>query len=117
VRAGLDGLAQPARRGAMLTAALLEPVVAALRREAGLPEPAHAPLLHCERELAMALHGGVMFLAVRKHVYRMPLPDDLDDLVALQVRLWLPGALEEIRRLHSEANSAAVLQLAPKAHV
>ena len=56
-----------------------------------------------ERELDMALHGGIMFLAVRKFVYGMPMPDDLSDLVALQVRTFLPGAILEMQRLHGDA--------------
>jgi AcrR family transcriptional regulator len=112
VRAGLDGLGQPARRGAMLTATILEPVIDAVRVEAGLPCLAERPLLHGEREVAMALHGGLMFLAIRKHVYRMPMPDDLSDLIHLQVRLWLPGAIAELIRLHSSRDEPR--QLAPK---
>jgi AcrR family transcriptional regulator len=112
IRAGLDGLAQPARRGAMLTATILEPVIAALRADIGLETIAHGPLLHGEREVAMALHGSLMFLAIRKHVYRMPMPDDLRDLIDLQVRLWLPGARAEVERLH--ANTGEPRQLAPR---
>jgi AcrR family transcriptional regulator len=112
MRAGLDRLGQPARRGAMLTASILEPVIDAVRREAGVPHVAERPLVHGEREVAMALHGGLMFLAIRKHIYRMPMPDDLSELIALQVRLWLPGAKEEIRRLH--ATDDAPRQLSPR---
>lgn len=112
VRAGLDGLGQPARRGAMLTATILEPVIEALRTDCGVPGRSDKPILRGEREVAMALHGGLMFLAIRKHVYRMPMPEDLSDLVALQVRLWLPGAAHEIRRLHSAGDEPE--QLVPR---
>jgi AcrR family transcriptional regulator len=102
VRAGLDG--SLARRFSVpLTEHLLAPVIEELRHAAGLPDSAMRPLMRGERELAMALHGGVVFLATRKHVYGMPMPDDLSDLVALQVRTYLPGALEELRRLHGDA--------------
>ncbi|MGE3280051.1 MAG: TetR/AcrR family transcriptional regulator [Alphaproteobacteria bacterium] len=113
VRAGLDGLAQPARRGAMLTATILEPVIEAARIEAGLPGPDQTPILHREREIAMALHGALMFLAVRKHVYRMPMADDFSDLVRLQVRLWVPGVVEELRRLHASRDEPPVLSPRP----
>ncbi|MGK9169275.1 TetR/AcrR family transcriptional regulator [Inquilinus limosus] len=114
VRAGLEGYGQPGRRGAMLTAAILEPVIAALRKEAGLPDLASRPLQHEERELAMTLHGGLMFLAIRKHVYRMSLPDDLTELAMSQARLWLPGAIEEIRRLHARSPEHHLPQLTPR---
>ena len=61
-----------------------------------------------ERELAMVLHGGLVFIDIRKHVYRMPMPDNLDDLLALHVRTFVPGALEELRRLHSDAAEPAL---------
>lgn len=114
VRAGLDGYGQPARRGAMLTGRILEPVVAALRREGSLPGLDERPLRHEERELAMALHGAVVFLAIRKHVYRMPMPDDLSNHARRLVRLWLPGALAELDRIHDQPDEASIPQLAPR---
>jgi len=47
-------------------------------------------------------------------VYRMPMPDDLSDLIDLQVRLWLPGAADEIRRLHSAGDEPEQLVPRPK---
>lgn len=114
VRAGLDGYGQPGRRGAVLTASILEPVTAALRREAGLPDLSSRPMRHEEREIAMMLHGALMFLAIRKHVYRMPLPDDLTEHAMRHVRLWLPGAIAEMRQLHALPPEEVVPQLAPR---
>jgi AcrR family transcriptional regulator len=103
VRAGLDGGDLARRFSVPLTERLLAPVIEELRYSAGLPDSEVRPLMRGERELAMALHGGVVFLAIRKQVYGMPMPDDLSDLVALQVRTYLPGALEELTRLHGAA--------------
>jgi len=100
VRAGLEGGDLARRFSVPLTERILGPVIEELRREAGLPDLSRRPLMRGERELAMSLHGGIMFLAVRKHVYGMPMPDDLSDLVALQVRAFLPGGLRELVRLH-----------------
>jgi AcrR family transcriptional regulator len=101
VRVGLDGGDLARRFSVPLTELLLVPVIEELRHTAGLPGSDVRPLMRGERELAMALHGAVVFLAIRKHIYGMPMPDDLSDLVALQVGAYLPGALEELRRLHS----------------
>jgi AcrR family transcriptional regulator len=101
VRAGLDEQGLANRVSVPLTETVLAPIVEELRHEVGLPAGAERPLMRGERELAMALHGGLTFIAIRKHVYGMPMPDDLSDLVALQVRAFLPGAHEEIRRLHA----------------
>jgi AcrR family transcriptional regulator len=118
VRAGLDGWPVPARYGARLTRHVFRPVVLALRREAGLAGLAERPLMRGERELAMMLHGSVAFLSIREHVYRMPMPGDREALIRLYVETYLPGALAQLRRLHSgEADDAlTVAQLAPESN-
>lgn len=108
MRANLDGQPLAGRHGGPLTRRVLAPVVAALRQAAGLPGLARRPMLRGERELAMALHGGIVFLAIRRHVYRMALPDDLSPLVVLQVRAALPGLLAEVARLHAPGADPAL---------
>ncbi|MGH6896176.1 MAG: helix-turn-helix domain-containing protein [Geminicoccaceae bacterium] len=103
VQAGLHGGDLARRFSVPLSERVLRPIIEELRYEAGLPGPEVRPLMRGERELAMTLHGGIMFLAVRKFVYGMPMPDELSDLVALQVRTFLPGAVREVRRLHGDA--------------
>lgn len=115
MRANLEGRNLARRFGPPLTEKILGPVVEELRAETGLPGFAECPFVRGERELAMALHGGVMFLGIRKHVYRMPMPEELTELVALQVRTFLPGALVELARLHGTDAEASltVRQLRP----
>jgi AcrR family transcriptional regulator len=108
VRAGLDGGDLARRFSVPLTDRLLTPVIEELRYAAGLPGSGERPLMRGERELAMALHGGIVFIATRKYVYGMPMPEDLSDLAALQVRAYLPGALEELRRLHGDGGEATL---------
>ena len=108
VRAGLEGGDLARRFSVPLTERLLVPLIEELRHAVGLPGSDVRPLMRGERELAMALHGGVVFLGIRKHVYGMLMPDDLSDLVALQVRAYLPGALEELRRLHGAAGETSL---------
>jgi AcrR family transcriptional regulator len=100
VRANLDEQGIARRMSVPLTETVLRPVCGAVRRAAGLPDFAAVPMTHGERELAMALHGSIVFLAIRKFVYRMPLPDDLDRLVALQVENFTAGVVPTVRRLH-----------------
>jgi AcrR family transcriptional regulator len=115
VRAALEGWPVPARRGAALTRQVFEPVVGALRKEAGLPSLGERPMLRGERELAMMLHGGMVFLGIREHVYRMPMPDDRDAIIQLQVDTFLAGALSTLRGIHSGKAGASmtVAQLTP----
>lgn len=100
VRAGLDGRHVAGRYGGTRTQRVFAPIVRELRHEAGLLDFAARGFMRGEREIAMALHASMVFLSIRKHVYRMPMPDDLDDLVALYVRTWLPGALAQMAALH-----------------
>ena len=111
MRAGLDGRSWPQRRGAALTTQVFEPVIAALRTDAGLPAADKRPLMRGERELAMMLHASMVFLGIRRHVYGMPMPDSLDDIVRLYVRTWLAGAVPAIRDLHEKGEESLTLPL------
>jgi len=116
VRGALDGYQVARRYSAPLTELVLAPMVAELRAAVDIPDLNVRPMLRGERELAMMLHGSLMFLTIRKYVYDMPMPESLDDLVALQVRSFLPGALAELRRLHEEPgrDTLKVRQLTPR---
>ena len=111
MRAGLDGRSWPQRRGAALTTQVFEPVIAAIRFHAGLPAADKRPLMRGERELAMMLHASMVFLGIRRHVYGMPMPDSLDDIVRLYVRTWLAGAVPAIRDLHEKGEESLTLPL------
>ncbi len=116
IRGALDGYQVARRYSVPLTEKVLTPVVSELRAAAGIPDLASRPMLRGERELAMMLHGSLMFLAIRKFVYAMPMPDSFSDLIELHVRSFLPGALAEMRRLHKEPGheTLKVRQLTPR---
>lgn len=116
VRSSLDRARLPSRYSHVLTEMILKPIVGELRHEANVYGFAERPLMRGERELAMMLHGAVMFMGIRKHVYGMPMSADLGDLVALHVQTFLPGAVLAIRRLHSEPRelTLTVQQLEPR---
>jgi AcrR family transcriptional regulator len=117
VRAGLEGWPIPARHGARLTRDVFRPVISALRQEAGLAGFVERPLMRGERELAMMLHASIAFLGIREHVYRMPMPGDREGLVRFYVEIYVPGAITQLRRLHSGETGAglSIIQLAPTA--
>ena len=101
MRASLDGMRFPDRYSFALNERILEPVIAELRHEAGLPPIGKRPVVRGERELALMLHGAIVFLGIRRHVYRMPLPDDLGHYIEIHVRTFVAGALDELRRVHT----------------
>lgn len=100
VRAGLDGLDLAKRYSFPLTERVLRPIVGELRKAARLPSFEDVAMLRGERELAMMLHGAIMFLGIRRYVYGMPVAEDLDTLIAMHVSTFLPGALITMRQMH-----------------
>jgi AcrR family transcriptional regulator len=53
----------------------LKPVLAALRKEAGLPARRNGPLTAAEYETVAPLHAAMVNLCVRRHIYRAPMDD------------------------------------------
>ena len=99
-RAGLLGLHASGNFSATLAARILEPVVRELRHAAGLKRTVRRPVSGAELELVQMLHGAIAFPHTRAHVYGMRVDGALPDLVGMMVRVWLPGAIDEVRRLH-----------------
>lgn len=102
LRAALDGLDLPLRYGARLDDRMLRPVLDALCRAAGLPPPVSGALDPDARELAMMLHGCAVFSLIRQGIYGRTLHLDPSELVRVHVRVWLPGALAELRQLSAK---------------
>lgn len=106
MRAALDGLPLPSRRGGALTDQIFAPLLDELRREAGLPATATRPMLAAERDMLMLLHGAIVFQGVREHIYRAPV-ESRDAVIGLYVETFLAGARQVIRTLHpGRADSA-----------
>ena len=99
--AGLTGGGIQRRYSFDLTQHIFAPIIEALRRDATLPSLTEEPMVRGERELAMMLHGSIIFLSIRKFVYQMPLPNSLDDLIAQQVRVFLGGAAGAMRSMRT----------------
>ncbi len=97
-RAGLLGFHGKGNFSATLEKRILRPVVIELRNAAGLHGKRKTS--GAELELVQMLHGAIAFPHARAHVYGMEVHGRLPDLVAMMVRVWLPGAVAEIRRLH-----------------
>jgi AcrR family transcriptional regulator len=105
MRANLDDQKLADRYTFALNERILTPMVAALRREAGLSTVARKPMMRAERELAMSLHSTIVFLGIRKFIYNSPLPDNLDDHVVLYVENFLAGAPSTMARIHQKPQS------------
>ena len=95
-RAGLLGLQGPAF-SRTLEKRILRPVVIELRHEAGFH--GKRKISGAELELVQMLHGAIAFPHTRSHIFDMDVYGKLPGLVAMMVRVWLPGAIAETRRL------------------
>ena len=95
-RAGLLGLQGPAF-SRTLEKRILVPVARELRHEAGLSTG--RKVNKQEIELVQMLHGAIAFPHTRSHIFDMDVHGKLPGLIAMMVRVWLPGAIAEARRL------------------
>ena len=91
VFSGLKGYDLAPRYLAIVRDRLIHPICAELRAELDLPSPEARPLSEREAEAVWALHGKVFYLAIRKFVYGWPIPADLDQTLADDVRIFLAG--------------------------
>ena len=104
-RAGLEGFHTKGNFSATLESRILKPVALELRHEAGVRS--RRPVNHAEIELVQMLHGAIAFPHTRSHVYGMAVYGRLPHLVAMMVRVWLPGAIAESRRLNGRRAARA----------
>ncbi|WP_231854127.1 TetR/AcrR family transcriptional regulator [Gluconacetobacter diazotrophicus] len=100
VFAGLKGVGITQRYLELVQARVVEPLARELRATTGLPDTTEVPLLPEETEMAWGLHGELFYLAVRRWVYEMKVPDDLDTVVRVAVVRFLAGAPNAMRLLH-----------------
>ena len=99
-RAGLLGLHKSGNFSGTLAKRILIPMIRELRHEAGLANTADRGVTGQEIELAQVLHGAIAFPHTRSHVFDMTVHGELEELVPMMVRVWLPGAKLEVRRLN-----------------
>lgn len=97
-RAGLLGKHASGNFSATLAKRILGPMIRELRHEAGLADKPGRKVTGAELELAMVLHAAIAFPHTRSNIFGMDVYATLEKLVPMMVRVWLPGALAEIRR-------------------
>lgn len=90
--AGLRGFSINRRYLKVVRDRLFVRICRALRAEEGLPTLEALPLTEGELEACWRMHGGFYYMAIRKWIYRLPLPDDLDAAIAQGIDAFLHGA-------------------------
>lgn len=95
-RAGLLGMHGPAF-SRTLEKRILVPVARELRHEAGVAST--RAVSKKEIELVQMLHGAIAFPHTRSYIFDMDVHGRLPGLIAMMVRVWLPGAIAEVKRI------------------
>lgn len=75
-------------------------VLAELRHELKLPEP-NTQEYEDEIEFIWGLHAAIFYLGVRKWVYGLPVPKDLDRVIKLKLNAFLASAPSVLRSIRT----------------
>jgi AcrR family transcriptional regulator len=89
---GLKGLDLNARYLRLMRDRIFPRVVAEVRHAYGRPSPEQVPIGEAEIEIVWSLHAAIFYLGVRRWIYGLPIPADLDRAVADKVAAFLDGA-------------------------
>ena len=96
---GLKGADMNRRWFALVGERIVVPLCREIRAAYGLPEPSEVPLAEAELELVWGVNSRVFYFGVRKYVYGMPVPEDLDSLIEAEVDTFFDGIGSTLMRL------------------
>lgn len=97
MHSGLGGYPIASRYMALVGEQLIVPMSGELRATLGLPPADVVPLSERELEAAWGLHGKVFYLAIRRFIYRVAIPADVQPVIEDDVRTYLAGAPALVR--------------------
>ncbi len=83
------------------------PLAAQLWRECGLPEPRSAAQQEAAVEIVWGLHASIFYLGMRKWIFGLKTPRDINRLVRLKVDVFLAGAPAVMAQLAAQQAPAA----------
>ncbi|WP_020204359.1 TetR/AcrR family transcriptional regulator [Cupriavidus sp. WS] len=78
------------------------PVLAEVREAFGIAAPRNAAQTDAEIEMIWSLHAAIFYIGVRKWVYGLKVPADLDAVIRQQVDMFLHGAPAAMRALRAD---------------
>jgi AcrR family transcriptional regulator len=90
--AGLKGLDINTRYLKLLRDSIFPRVIAEVRHAYGQPGLDAAPVREAEIEIVWGLHAAIFYLGVRRWIYNLAIPGDLDAVVTDKVTAFLEGA-------------------------
>lgn len=86
------------------------PVLAEVRAEFNIDEPCSQAEQEAEIEMIWSLHAAIFYLGVRKWVYGLPVPENLQAVIEQKVDMFLhgaPAAMRKLRQTRTPAQSLA----------
>ena len=73
-----------------------------MRKEFDIPEPGSEDELEEELELIWSMHSGVFYIGVRKWIYALPVPKDMDRVIDMRVDSFLLGAPQVLKAARAD---------------
>ncbi|UCH74465.1 MAG: TetR/AcrR family transcriptional regulator [Rhodospirillales bacterium] len=101
VYSGLKGVNINKRYLALIRDRVFKRVMTELRAAHGLPSPDDVPFSEAELELAWGLHGSIFYIAIRKWIYEVEIPSDIEGVIAAEVENFVLGAPAVVERMIS----------------
>ena len=89
--AGLKGADINQRIFAFVTSRIVKPLCREIRHEFRLPDSRTRRISRTELELIWGLNSRIFYFGVRKYIYGMPLPDNLDELIEIEINTFFEG--------------------------
>ena len=102
VFAGLKGVGISQRYLTLIQAKVIAPLAIELRLLAEGPRARKSAPSAQEMEVAWGLHGELFYVAVRRWVYDMPVPDDLDGIIEAAITRFMQGAPAAMRSISKQ---------------
>lgn len=97
--AGLRGVDINRRYLKIVRERIFEAMCVELRREFGLPGVVAKPIREGEIELIWGLHASVFYFGLRRFVYGLTVPDDIDPMVEAEIDIFMAGLPAVLPRL------------------
>lgn len=101
--AGLKGDDLNRRFFALVTERIVAPICLEIRRYYELPEFDAVPATEAEIELVWGVNSRIFYFGVRKYIYGMTVPENLDELIEAEVRTFFDGIGKTLRDILPES--------------
>jgi AcrR family transcriptional regulator len=103
---GLRGSSMTRRWFALVGQRLVKPICREIRLAQGLPDFDQVPATTTEIELVWGMNSRIFYFGVRKYIYGMPVPRNLEQLIQAEVYTFFDGVGRTLEDLVLPARSA-----------